>query len=217
MWNKFIYFPGHTKTILQLFIHWNEPLLFSSSADGSIRIWSIDTFFEIYRFDVHEPIFNFKLIGVDSFLFTTSNAVTVSKLSLFYKLFSSIGSEALWISRASINGLPARIVYVGRDGAVRLVSPVHGKTITITFPIVGHELIDIVHDPRGNTNYAHLDNGDIMVFSTKTSPCRFVRKFLNIFIQRKTLNLIFYYNNPITYVKIDLIFLSVVLSSVLSL
>ena len=174
MWNNFIYLPGHTKAILQLSIHWKEPLLFSSSVDGSIRIWSIDTFSEIYRFDVHEPIFNFKLIGVDSFLFTTRNAVTVSKLCLFYKLFSSVGAYALWISRVSISGLPSRIVYVGRDGAVRLISPVHGKTITMTFPIIGHELKDVVHDPRGNTNYAYLNNGDIMVFSTKTNPCRFV-------------------------------------------
>ena len=147
-------------------------MLFSSSADDTIRIWSIENFSEMYRFNVLEPILNFKLLRNDSVLYTTTNEVTVSKLRMFYRLFSKIGAQARWVSSASSTGLPSRIIYVGKDGAVRLISHVHGNTISIAFPSIKHNLVDVVHDPRCNANYACLDNGSVMVFSTKTNPCR---------------------------------------------
>ena len=172
---------------MHLCTHWYEPLLFSSSADDTIRIWNIETFSETYRFHVHEPILYFKLIGPDSILYTTNHTTTVCELSLFYSLFSSIGTHALRLFRVSVSGLPSRIMYIGKDGGVRTVSPVHGNIINMAFPIIGHRLVDVLHDPRGNASYACLDNGNIMVFSTETNPCRFASYMLFYFLNYQPL------------------------------
>ena len=157
-------------------------MLFSLAADDTIRLWSIDKFSEMHVFHLHEPVFDMKLIGIDSVLYTTSQAAIYSKLSLFYRLLSNIGTPARWISRFSIAGQQSRMVYVGSDGAVRLVSPVNGKTISIIYPIIDHDMISTVHDPQEDASYSSLSNGNVMVFSTVTNPCRFVGNYFITFI-----------------------------------
>ena len=123
-----------------------------------------------------------KLVGIDSVLYTTSQAVIYSKLSLCYRLLSNIGTPARWISRFSMAGQQSRMVYVGSDGAVRLVSPINGKTISIIYPIIEHDMINTVHDPQEDASYSSLSNGNVMVFSTATNPCRFVGNYFITFI-----------------------------------
>lgn len=158
--------------MLQLALHWQEPLLFSSSADNTIRIWNIETFVETYKLHIHEPILNFKLMSKNSILYTTYKEVIVCDLSLSYRLFSNIGSQAIRLSRVTAKGLPSRIVFAGKDGGIRLLSPVYGIIINIAFPIVGYGLKNILHVPRCNASYICLENGNVLVFTTETNPCR---------------------------------------------
>ncbi len=165
-------FVGHSKETSHLATHPTEPLLFSSSADQTIRIWNIETFLETYRFNAQEPILSFKLIGPSTIIYSTVHHIKAWELNLFYTLFTNVGARALRLSRVCGKELPSRIMYLGCDGGVRLISPVHGSVLNMTFPIINHQLVDVLHDARTNVMYALLDNGNVMVFSTETNPCR---------------------------------------------
>ena len=87
-------------------------------------------------------------------------------------MFSTIDAQARQLCRVSGKDLPARIVYLGLDDAVRLVSPVHGTILNMMFPIMDHRLVDVLHDPRAKQIYVIMGDGNVMVFSSETNPCR---------------------------------------------
>ena len=155
-----------------LAIHRTNPLLFSTSDDQTIRIWSIETFTETYRFNTLEPILSFKLIGPARLFYSTKHHIKIWELNLFYNLFSLVGSRPLRLTRVSSKVKPSRVLFFGEDGGVRLISPVHGSILTMIFPIINYVLIDVLHDPCEEINYMLLDDGRVMVFSTETNPCR---------------------------------------------
>ena len=67
---------------------------------------------------------------------------------------------------------PSRIFLIAEDGGARIISPTHGNILTMLFPIVTHKPISYVHDPLEEKVYVLLEEGDVMVVSTKTNPCR---------------------------------------------
>eukprot|EP00794_Sanderia_malayensis_P019056 gene19056-20970_t len=141
----------------------------------TIRIWNIETFLETYRFNAQEPVTGFKLTGPTSILYSTVREIKVWHLNLFYTLFTNVGARALRLSRVSAEGLPNRIIYIAADGGIRLISPVHGSVLSMTFPIINHYVIDGLHDVRANAMYVLLSSGNVMVFSTETNPCSTVQ------------------------------------------
>lgn len=168
-------FTGHLKKIVRILAHPNEPLLITASEDSTIRFWRIETFQETYRFDVLDTIHDLCMVGPRKFYFTSSRYVCLLDFNYFHSIFTLVGSKCTSITRfAPSADVPSRVLVVGDDGGVRIVSPTHGNILTMLFPVVTHKPIAYTHDPLEHRIYVLLQNGGIMVISTKTNPCRYV-------------------------------------------
>ena len=58
-------FKEHGKAVTQLLPFSNNGLVVSTSADDTIRIWSLQSLEEVYRFDLNEHMLNWKLCFLD--------------------------------------------------------------------------------------------------------------------------------------------------------
>lgn len=166
-------FKGHMKRIIKLYIHPTEQLLISSSEDSTIRLWRMETFHETYRFDVFDSIVNMTLVNPKTLIYTSQTSICILDLNLFHSLFTLIGSPVTDINLVDPSFKTSRVLLVAADGGARVISPVHGNILTMVFPVVTHKPILYKHDPVEERVYVLLEEGSVMVISTKTNPCRY--------------------------------------------
>ena len=165
-------FRGHLKKILGLAIHPKEQLLLSASEDSTIRLWRIETFNETYRFDIMDSIETMTLINPKTLFYSSKKSLCILDLNMFHSLFTLIGSKIKSMTAIHMEYNPSRIFLIAEDGGARIISPTHGNILTTLFPIVTHKPISYVHDALEEKIYVLLEEGDVMVVSTKTNPCR---------------------------------------------
>jgi len=174
--NSFPYvgcFDGHLKRIVSILHHPNEPLLITASVDSTIRFWRIETFQETYRFDVLDTLTGLYLVGARKFYYTSPSYICLLDFNYFHSIFTLVGAKCTVIEKFSpCPNKPSRIMIVGDDGGVRIVSPTHGNILTMLFPIVTHKPVAYIHDPLEHRIYILLHDGDVLVVSSKTNPCR---------------------------------------------
>ena len=163
---------GHRKKILSLAMHPKEHLLISASDDSTIRFWRIETFHETYRFDILDTITGICLINAKKLYYTSKSSICLLDLNLFHSLFTLVGSKVTEINWIKSYIKPPRILVIAEDGGARIISPTHGNILTMIFPIVTHKPIAYQHDPITENVFVLLDDGGVMVVSTKTNPCR---------------------------------------------
>ena len=176
--NSFPYvgcFNGHANSIISLSIHPTDQLLISASTDSTIRFWRIETFHETYRYDVLDMLKDVQLVNAKRLYYATSNRMQLLEFNIFHTLFTLIGSRIKRISRVYTSAKPTRIFLIGEDGGARIVSPIHGNILTTAFPIITHKPITYHHDPIEERIYVLLEDGDVMVISTKSNPCKSIQ------------------------------------------
>lgn len=166
-------FNGHMKKITNILTHPAEPLLITASLDSTIRFWRIDTFQETYRFDVMDTLLNIFIINSRKLYYASPRSLCLLDFNYFHSLFALIGTKITAQELISPRDKPSRIMVVGDDGGVRIVSPTHGNILTILFPIITHKPVDYTHDSIEERIYILLQNGGVMVMSTKSNPCRY--------------------------------------------
>ncbi|XP_064598593.1 WD repeat-containing protein 87-like [Liolophura sinensis] len=128
-------FVGHYGKVTSLQISRTDPLLLSSSMDGTVQVWRIDNFQWIKRLDVGEKIYSMKLLGQGNLYCQTVNDVLLYTMNQFYNTFSTVESTVSCLKRVSWPGYMSCIIASTEDGSVRFLSPVTGCTITIIFPL----------------------------------------------------------------------------------
>lgn len=166
-------FNGHMKRIINILSHPAEPLLITSSEDSTIRFWRIETFHETYRFDVLDTILDVFIVNARKFYYSSPKSLCLLDFNYFHSIFALIGTKITAMHRISPMKKPSRILIVGDDGGVRVVSPTHGNILTMVFPIITHKSVAHIHDSVEERIYILLKNGGVMVTSTKSNPCRF--------------------------------------------
>ncbi|XP_065834175.1 uncharacterized protein [Oscarella lobularis] len=178
VWNSAVHrllheFSDHLESITGLVFHHTESLLFSSSTDCSIRVWRLDTYEEYYRYDALHAISNLNLIDEHHLCYTSKNSVLACSFNQYEHLFAVLYSSVLKVQRVKVPGVKnPRIVIRTHDGAVRLISPVSGTTLTTVFPIVNVEALECVqYDIRDDVLFVLLRGGRILLIDSETNPC----------------------------------------------
>ena len=164
---------GHTAQISKLLVHQDEPLLFSSSLDKTIRIWNFDTCVQTYKLETGEEILDMELLGGDLLFYHSHHHLKIWGLNLFHSLFTVLSSRIKKWTRVKSPGYPARVLVHAEDGGVRIVSPVHGSELTTLLPIttINTNIVDMAHDPRQEKIYLVLGTREVLVFESDTNPC----------------------------------------------
>nr|XP_006825601.1 PREDICTED: uncharacterized protein LOC100367647 [Saccoglossus kowalevskii] len=155
-----------------LIIHPTDPLVLSSSKDGTIRVWRLDTFEQTFRLDIGEKIYDMKLTQTNHLYYHTLEDIKIWNFNQFHHLFTPIQSCVHKLSKITSPGMPTRILCAAEDGSVRLLSSVCGSVLTIIYPMATYQVLtDIVYDPRNDRIYIALATGEVLVFDTSSNPC----------------------------------------------
>ncbi|XP_063412216.1 uncharacterized protein LOC134695011 isoform X2 [Mytilus trossulus] len=185
VWNAVVFtqvhvFYGHHDVITALQTHKTDPLLFSSSLDGSVQIWRMDNFSKFMRLDLGDKIYSMKLIGDEEFYCQTENQIKIYSLNQFYNLFAPVESSVYKLQLSSgVKGHPSRIIASTEDGSVRLFSPVTGATLTIIYPMPTFQVLScFAYSREKNRLHSVLQNGEVLLFNCDTNPCRAVEVWI---------------------------------------
>ncbi|XP_052234876.1 uncharacterized protein LOC127847193 isoform X1 [Dreissena polymorpha] len=166
-------FIAHHGPVTGLEAHMNDPLLFSSSHDGTVRIWRLDTLQIFTRLDVGEKIYKMGLLSIAEFYIQTKKDILVYSLNQFYQFFSPVESETKRLMNCRAKGRQNRILGSTEDGSVRLFSPVTGLTLTIIYPMASFQVLtSFSYDIHQGRLLTVLTDGSVIVFNTTTNPCK---------------------------------------------
>jgi WD40 repeat protein len=180
-----ISFPGHCNAITALEVDIPHHLVISSSTDKTIRFWCLETFAQTYVLETGEEVHHMELMTLRRLFYQSHEHIRVWNLNHFHTLFTVLGFEIVTSRRVVSRGFPTRLLLQGKDGAIRIVSPSDGTIITTMFPLetLPEGIVDYAYNPREDRLYVVLSSGAILVFNTRTNPCKLVANFnfLNIF------------------------------------
>ncbi|XP_038049047.1 uncharacterized protein LOC119722787 [Patiria miniata] len=177
VWNAVVYsqvheFIGHYDCVTGLVMHPSDPLLISSSKDGTIRMWRLDTFELTQRLDVGEKILGMRLANHNQLYYYTLHDVKIYTFNQFHHIFTPVQSCIHKLARVKTASCPTRILCAAEDGGVRLISAVSGTILTIIYPMATYQILtDLVYDPTHNMIYTVMATGDVLVFNSDTNPC----------------------------------------------
>ncbi|XP_061169585.1 uncharacterized protein LOC133178950 isoform X2 [Saccostrea echinata] len=179
VWNAVVFtqvhvFYGHRGPITGLQVHSTDPLLFSSSMDGTVQIWRMDNFSKFMRVDLGDGIRQMKLLGDEEFFCQTEKEIRIYNLNQFYTLFAPVESTVFKLQLfPSVHGRASRVLCSTEDGSVRFFSPVTGATITIVYPMPTFQVLtSFAYNRDKEKLLTILQNGDVLVFNCTTNPSK---------------------------------------------
>ncbi|OUM70464.1 hypothetical protein PIROE2DRAFT_1327, partial [Piromyces sp. E2] len=168
-------FTNHTSTITGLEIVPGKQSFLSSSLDGSIRLFNLVTFQEIYSLYLKEPSYGLNIIDENQFLTYSEREVILWNFNNITDCFTALKSPPLSLEFTKSINCPNRIMCRTLDGGIRLVSPITGEIITTAIPYIDNEVIkDVLYSPALNYLYILKYDGEIWIYSTLTNPCSVV-------------------------------------------
>ncbi|KAI8922681.1 hypothetical protein BC831DRAFT_418144 [Entophlyctis helioformis] len=195
VWNQQNYllyeFKDHSSTITGLchvksFGSMPSPYIFSCSLDGTIRMWNLENGRFVYKMDTQAECLGMDWMKDGHFYSFSSERINVWYLNRFYSTYTLVNSPVISLSRAHIQGLPARILAVASDGSVSLVSARTGERLITAFPVMADTMVvDGIYDISQDRVYILTTNGDITVFSSMSNPCTIVDEWRYIAQQEK--------------------------------
>ena len=147
-----------------------SPLLLSSSLDGSVRQWNIDLGICNYSLETGSECLGMKWIKEKNLITYSKNQINIWNLNHYYWTFSFLRAPVIYMRRY-IKGKSARILVLTQDYAMRLVCPITGSVLCLTFPPISEQSIrKIVYNSIGDEIYTLLSDGTLTLISTKTNP-----------------------------------------------
>ncbi|CAK8680501.1 unnamed protein product [Clavelina lepadiformis] len=173
---------GHRGAITGLVAHSRHPILCSSSTDGSIRVWCLETFKMTQRIDTGQSIECMSISSDCNYLFYYSKLnISIYRLTNVYTLFSVLHSTASKLIRFEGNlelGIPGKILAALEDGSVAFLSPVTGLLLTMIYPMTTLQVYkETVFDAVNNLAYLKLYDGEMMQCDCRTNPCLPTKRF----------------------------------------
>ncbi|KAG4108261.1 WD40 repeat-like protein [Neocallimastix lanati (nom. inval.)] len=141
-------FSNHSNKITGLEIVPGKPSFLSSSLDGSIGLFNLVNFQEIYRLYLKEPCLGLSIIDENQFISYSERELNLWNFNNITDCFTSLKSPPLHLEFSKNFNCPNRVLCQTLDGGIRLISPVTGEIITTAIPYIDSDLImSVLYSP----------------------------------------------------------------------
>ncbi|KAJ3287288.1 hypothetical protein HDU79_005826 [Rhizoclosmatium sp. JEL0117] len=165
-------FNSHTRPITSLAIYPYGPVVISCALDYTVRMYNLKTFKEVYCLHLKEKPTCLQVMDDLQLYISTWNTIMVWKLNHINTGFSTINTRVTHLMTAAAEGIPTRILVRSEDGVIRLVSPISGKVITTSLPLLETDCVkEIAYCPRIDRMFLLVESGEIWVIATNINPC----------------------------------------------
>ncbi|XP_041046928.1 uncharacterized protein LOC121279736 [Carcharodon carcharias] len=172
-------FTGHTRAVTNLLLHPETSSIFiSSSKDGSVRFWSLDTFSQLLSlFVFEEGIEWIGLTETNSLFCCSGKHCQIYTLNYFTHFWSHIGNSISHMSLASAKGRTTRVTVLQRDSSLRIMSQCLGTKLSVVLPLPTDTPVQSVtsytYNRAHNLVFFLVDPTEIWIYTVRTDPaCR---------------------------------------------
>nr|XP_015196421.1 PREDICTED: WD repeat-containing protein 87 [Lepisosteus oculatus] len=165
-------FRAHARAVTGLLLPPAAGTCLTASADGWVREWSRAG--ELLRQLLAEPAGVAQLLplGEDRFVCASPCAFSVWSLPGICRLFNATGCPLRRISRVQCGPGRARLLAVTQDGGVRLLCPVTGQMVLLSWPfLLLEEALDYAYDPGREELFVATGSADVLVLDAARCPC----------------------------------------------
>ncbi|KAI9351981.1 hypothetical protein BDR26DRAFT_850159 [Obelidium mucronatum] len=175
-------FNSHTRPITSLAIYPYGPIVISCSLDYSVRMYNLKTFKEVYCLHLKEKPTSMQIMDDLQLYISTWDTIMVWRLNHINTGFSTINTRVTYLINTRLPGThgnihqshnnPPRILVRSEDGVIRLVSPVSGKIVTTSLPLLETDCVEaIAYCARIDRMFLLVETGEIWVVATNINPC----------------------------------------------
>ncbi|KAJ3234305.1 hypothetical protein HDU81_001518 [Chytriomyces hyalinus] len=165
-------FKSHTRPITSLAIYPYGPIIISCALDYTVRMYNLKTFKEVYCLHLKEKPTGMQIMDDLQLYISTWDTIMVWGLNHINTSFSTINTPVSHMMLSQSKNLPARVLIRSEDGVIRIVSPVSGKVITTSLPLLETDCVrEIAYCPAIDRMFLIVENGEIWVIATSINPC----------------------------------------------
>nr|XP_014349293.1 PREDICTED: WD repeat-containing protein 87 [Latimeria chalumnae] len=164
-------YKAHSDFVSSLVVCSSLQVVFSASADQSVKEWDMFTWELLRCFSFREDILHIQFINEHSFYCHTPNSLSIQTINTFYELFNATGNLVKKMTRIKCPSDKARILVIDKDGIIQFLSPVTGEQILLILPFsILEKTIDYAYDPEREELFITTGSVDVLVFDTSKNP-----------------------------------------------
>ncbi|KAI8511694.1 hypothetical protein Bbelb_107940 [Branchiostoma belcheri] len=172
-------FRGHSRGVTQLVLHpATSALVLTSSLDGTVKMWSLDTMDIIYSLSLHKEGIQWMGLTNDNLLYCASpRRISTWFLNHVVDFWAHARCRARSLTVVPATGKSKRVMLVGDDSSVRLFSRKERKNLSTVLPppsISPFQQVECVaYNRTYNMAFLLINPWEIWAYTTKSDPaCR---------------------------------------------
>eukprot|EP00058_Branchiostoma_floridae_P021074 XP_002606564.1 hypothetical protein BRAFLDRAFT_131977 [Branchiostoma floridae] len=172
-------FRGHSRSVTQLVLHpATSALVLTSSLDGTVKMWSLDTMDIVYSLSLHKEGIQWMGLTNDNLLYCASpRRISTWYLNHVVDFWAHARCRARSLTVVPATGKSKRVMLVGDDSSVRLFSRKERKNLSTVLPppsISPFQQVECVAYSRThNMAFLLINPWEIWAYTTKSDPaCR---------------------------------------------
>jgi len=181
-------FTGHSKAITKVMLHpENSALVLTAAMDGIIKVNSLDFMEEMYSLPVFsEGIYWMNVVSPKLIYCCSNRVIEVFSLNHLCDFWALSRCSVTSLSLVTCRGKSSRVMAVGNDSSVRLISR-KGQNLSTVLPpppISPLNMVkDVAYNREFNMMYLLIDEQEIWVYYTRTNPATRVESWKLDFIE----------------------------------
>ncbi|XP_052095499.1 uncharacterized protein LOC127730555 isoform X8 [Mytilus californianus] len=172
-------FSGHSRAVTGMVLHPETQTMFiTSSLDGTVRIWSLDTMEQLYSTTISTDGLLWMGLTDDNLLYiSTCRSITLWHTNQFLKFWALARNNVNKLYLSGAEDKTTRVVAVCDDSSVKLFSRVNRKNLTTMLPVPPPDLLplqkvlSVCYSREFTAIYILINPTKIWVYTARTDPC----------------------------------------------
>ncbi|XP_038054589.1 uncharacterized protein LOC119726802 isoform X2 [Patiria miniata] len=172
-------FRGHSRSVTGVVLHPDtSTLVLTSSTDGTVRMWSLDIMEPMYTIVISTDGIEWLGLTGERFLWTaTHRDLGVWHLNHVVQFYALARCRVTSLHVAGCEGKTSRLVAVGEDSSVRLISMKDQKSLSTVLPPPSisplQQVLGVTYNRECSVVYLLISPQEIWVYTMRTDPaCR---------------------------------------------
>ncbi|VDI67766.1 Hypothetical predicted protein [Mytilus galloprovincialis] len=172
-------FSGHSRAVSGMVLHPETQTMFiTSSLDGTVRIWSLDTMEQLYSTTISSDGLLWMGLTDDNLLYiSTCRSITLWHTNQFLKFWALARNNVNKLYLSGAEDKTTRVVAVCDDSSVKLFSRTNRKNLTTMLPVPPPDLLplqkvlSVCYSREFTAIYILINPTKIWVYTARTDPC----------------------------------------------
>lgn len=163
---------AHSKAITDILPHSSEPLLFSGSLDGLIKIWRMDSCELHFKFDAGDAILSMKTFG-NNYIYTSGHhQIKIYEYRMHHNYYATTHAQMSRLDRVGTSHFPAVILCRAQNGSIFVLNALTGKCKTsITAVKMLEDCKGAIYLRSEEQLFVLMDNDNVVVLDAAKHPC----------------------------------------------